>query len=157
MAGEQVSPAGVVEALRARGQTLAVAESLTGGLLAATIVDVPGASKVFRGGFVVYATDLKHKLAGVDASLLALRGPVDAAVAAQLAEGARARCEATWGLATTGVAGPDSQDGTAVGTVFVALSGPASAVEQLSLTGDRAAIRNSAVTAALALLAHHLA
>jgi nicotinamide-nucleotide amidase len=152
VAGEQVA---LVEALRARAETLAVAESLTGGLLAATIVDVPGASKVFRGGFVVYATDLKHRLAGVDAQLLAARGPVDGDVAAQLAEGARARCEATWGLATTGVAGPDPQDGKPVGTVFVALAGPVSAVERLSLTGDRAAIRRGAVAAALALLARH--
>jgi nicotinamide-nucleotide amidase len=111
---------------------------------------------VFRGGFVVYATDLKHKLAGVDADLLASRGPVDASVAAQLAAGVRTRCEATWGLATTGVAGPDPQGGKPVGTVFVALSGPASAVEQLSLTGDRPGIRRAAVAAALALLARHL-
>jgi nicotinamide-nucleotide amidase len=156
VAGEQVDPANVVEALRSRAETLAVAESLTGGLLAATIVDVPGASKVFRGGLVVYATDLKHTLAGVDADLLAALGPVDGTVAAQLADGARSRCGATWGLATTGVAGPDSQDGKPVGTVFVALSGPASAVERLSLTGDRPTIRRGAVAAALALLARHL-
>ncbi len=156
MARGRVAPASVVKALRARGETLAVAESLTGGLLAAAMVGVPGASKVFRGGLVVYATDLKHKLAGVDAGLLASLGPVDASVAAQLAAGARERCEATWGLATTGVAGPDPQDGKPVGMVFVAVSGPTSAVEQLSLSGDRPGIRRAAVAAALGLLARQL-
>ena len=82
----------------ARGETLAVAESLTGGLLAATIVDVPGASAAFRGGLVVYATDLKATLAGVDPVLLAERGPVDPDVAAALAVGARTRCGADWGV-----------------------------------------------------------
>src|SRR6185369_8134485 len=116
--------AGLLAALAARGETLAVAESLTGGLLAATIVDVPGASAAFRGGFVVYATDLKATLAGVDRDLLASRGPVDPDVAVALAVGARERCGADWGLATTGVAGPDPQDGVPVGTVFVGIAGP---------------------------------
>src|SRR5215470_10980125 len=104
-------PFAVVSALVVRAQTLAVAESLTGGLLAATLVDVPGASKVFRGGLVVYATDLKASLAGVPADLLAERGPVDPDVAVALAAGARERCGATWGLGTTGVAGPEPQEG----------------------------------------------
>src|SRR5690348_14782860 len=107
--------AGVLAALDARGETLAVAESLTGGLLAATIVDVPGASRVFRGGLVVYATELKASLAGVDAGLLAERGPVDPDVARDLARGAALRCGAQWGLSTTGVAGPDPQGGIAAG------------------------------------------
>ena len=139
--------------LRERGETLAVAESLTGGLLAASIVDVPGASKVFRGGLVVYATDLKGSLAGVPAELLAERGPVDPDVALALARGARERCRADWGLATTGVAGPEPQDGHPVGRVYVGIAGPATAdVRQLTLAGDRAAIRRGSVTAALALL-----
>jgi nicotinamide-nucleotide amidase len=143
--------------LRELGQSLATAESLTGGLLAATIVDVPGASKVFRGGLVVYATDLKHTLAGVDAGLLAAQGPASAAVAVELARGARVRCGADWALATTGVAGPDPQDGIPVGTVFVAIAGPATgAVRELRLTGDRPAIRAGAVAAALSLLAEAL-
>lgn len=111
-------------ALSARRETLAVAESLTGGLLAATLVDVPGASDVFRGGLIVYATDLKATLAGVDPALLAARGPVDPDVAVALAEGARQRCGAQWGIATTGVAGPAAQDGAPVGTVFLGLAGP---------------------------------
>ena len=102
-----VTAAGVLAALESRGETLAVAESLTGGLLAATLVDVPGASRVFRGGLVVYATDLKATLADVPAELLAAEGPVHPAVATALAVGARRRCGADWGVATTGVAGPD--------------------------------------------------
>ncbi|HLL66986.1 MAG TPA: CinA family protein [Micromonosporaceae bacterium] len=142
--------------LRQHGQTLAVAESLTGGLLAATIVDVPGASAVFRGGLVVYATDLKADLAGVPMALLDARGPVDPDVAAALAVGARDRCHADWGLATTGVAGPDPQAGQPVGRVYVAVAGPGPAeplVRRLDASGDRAAIRWQAVRAALDLLA----
>jgi nicotinamide-nucleotide amidase len=160
MAGQPVNPAPaaqVLAALRARGETLAVAESLTGGLLAATIVVVPGASAVFRGGLIVYATELKTALAGVPADLLARRGPVDPEVAAALALGARQRCAADWGLATTGVAGPDPQDGVPVGTVYLGVSGPgARQVRRLSLDGDRSMIRRTAVTAALALLAESL-
>jgi nicotinamide-nucleotide amidase len=147
-----VTAADVLALLRRRGETLAVAESLTGGLLAATIVDVPGASTVFRGGLVVYATDLKGSLAGVPSELLAERGPVDPDVAVALARGARERCRADWGLATTGVAGPDPQNGHAVGEVYVGLAGPRGAdVRRLALAGDRAAIRAGSVTAALAL------
>jgi nicotinamide-nucleotide amidase len=149
-----VAAAELIETLAGRGQTLAVAESLTGGLLAATIVDVPGASRVFRGGLVVYATDLKATLAGVPVDLLAERGPVDPDVAVALAEGARSACRAEWGLATTGVAGPDPQGGVAVGTVYVAVAGPRdlSRTRRLQLDGGRAAIRAAAVAAVLELL-----
>jgi nicotinamide-nucleotide amidase len=147
-----VSAAELLASLRRRGETLAVAESLTGGLLAATIVEVPGASTVFRGGLVVYATDLKGSLAGVPSDLLRERGPVDPDVAVALARGARDRCGADWGLATTGVAGPDPQDGHAVGEVYVGVAGPrATDVRRLALAGDRAAIRAGSVAAALAL------
>jgi nicotinamide-nucleotide amidase len=140
------------------GQTMATAESLTGGLVAATVVDVPGSSAVLRGGLVVYATELKHSLAGVDADLLAAEGPVSPAVAVSLARGARLRCGADWGVATTGVAGPDPQDGKPVGTVFVAVSGPtAEEVRELHLAGDRPTIRAATVKAALDLLASVLA
>ena len=147
----------LVGRLAARGETLATAESLTGGLLAATIVDVPGANAVFRGGLVVYATDLKATLAGVPTDLLEARGPVDPDVAAALAVGARERCKATWGLATTGVAGPTPQEGVAVGTVFVAVAGPSNAGVALRLDGDRPAIRSAAVRAAIELLSTSVA
>ena len=150
-----MSPAQIALALlRGRGETLAVAESLTGGLLAATIVDVPGASHAFRGGFVVYATDLKATLAGVPPELLDAHGPVHPDVAAALAGGTRLRCAADWALATTGVAGPEPQAGRPVGTVYLGLAGPDGfgLVRGLQLAGDRAAIRRDAVAAALDLL-----
>jgi nicotinamide-nucleotide amidase len=156
--GPQSGAAEVLERLRARGHTLAVAESLTGGLLAAEFVGVPGASTVFRGGLLVYATDLKHSLAGVPADLLAQRGPVDPDVAVWLARGARERCVASWGLATTGVAGPDPQDEKPVGTVYLGLARPDGSVlaSGLVLAGDRPTIRAAAVAAAVRLLADHL-
>lgn len=152
-----MTPVELIDLLVRRGETLAVAESLTGGLLAATIVDVPGASRAFRGGLIVYATDLKVALAGVPAELVQKRGPVDGEVAAALARGARERCRADWGLATTGVAGPDPQNGVAVGVVFVGVAGAdGTEVRAVELTGGRAAVRAGAVAAALDLLAGRL-
>lgn len=148
-----VRAAAAVHLLAERGETLAVAESLTGGLLAATIVEIAGVSAVFRGALVVYATDLKASLAGVPEDLLADRGPVDPAVAVALAQGARRRCDADWGVGTTGVAGPAPQDGKPVGLVFVAVAGPnGTVVRELGLAGSRAVIRDGAVAAALELL-----
>jgi nicotinamide-nucleotide amidase len=143
----------LVATLIARGDTLAVAESLTGGALAAAVVDVPGASAAFRGGVVAYATELKHTLLGVDAGLLAAEGAVHPEVARQMADGVRGRLGATWGVATTGVAGPDPQDGRAPGTVYVAVTGPGTGrVERLLLPGDRAEVRAATVRRALLLL-----
>ncbi|GAA3825861.1 MULTISPECIES: CinA family protein [Amycolatopsis] len=147
----------VVAALVRLGQTVAAAESLTAGLVTATLTEVPGSSAVVRGGLVVYATDLKAKLAGVDPALLAAHGAVHPEVAAQLAEGARERCGADWGLGLTGVAGPDPQDGVAPGTVHIGLAGPAGRdVRTHWFEGDRAAVRRASVTAALDLLGEHL-
>ncbi|MEV2240547.1 CinA family protein [Micromonospora sp. NPDC049891] len=149
--------AGVVHRLAERQETFATVESLTGGLLAATIVEIAGASAVYRGGLVVYATELKEQLADVPKELLAERGPVDADVAAALAEGGRRRCGADWGVATTGVAGPEPQDGKPVGLVFVAVAGPdGTEVRQLDLDGGRDRIRGAAVTEALRLVAEHI-
>lgn len=114
----------VVRVLTARGETLAVAESLTGGLVVSALVGVPGASRVLRGGVVAYMTDLKASLLGVDADLLAEEGAVHPDVAAGMAHGAAERLEATYAVATTGVAGPDPQDGHPVGEVWVAVSAP---------------------------------
>lgn len=148
----------VLAALRARGATVAVAESLTGGLLTAALTEPAGASATVRGGLVVYATDLKASLAGVPAPLLDAQGPVSPDVAGALAAGARDRLDATYGLSVTGVAGPDPQGGAAVGTVFVGLAGPGGGeVRRLVLPGDRAAIRAATVRAALDLLAERLA
>jgi nicotinamide-nucleotide amidase len=139
--------------LQGAGATVAVAESLTGGLLSAALTETPGASASMRGGLVVYATDLKATLAGVPATLLTERGAVDPDVAAALATGVRDRLGATFGLAVTGVAGPDPQDGRPVGTVYCALAGPSAVrVIALQLAGGRAAIRAEAVSACLDLL-----
>ena len=161
------SPAAdVVRLLTVKGETLAVAESLTGGLVAAEITAAAGASKAFRGSVTAYATELKHQLLGVDATLLAQRGAVDPQVAAQMAAGVRKALGADWGLATTGVAGPEPQDGKPVGTVFIALDGPfegasgsagGGKVEALRLNGDRAEIRMESVRSVLALLLKELA
>lgn len=138
--------------LAGRAWTLAVAESLTGGLVTAAVVDVPGASAVLRGGVVAYATDLKASLLDVDEGLLAARGAVDPAVAAAMARGVRARLGADVGLATTGVAGPDPQDGHAPGTVHVAVAAPDGVeVRSLQLAGGRAAVRAAACDAVLDL------
>jgi nicotinamide-nucleotide amidase len=145
------------DALLRRGESVAIAESVTGGLLAAAISERPGASEIFLGSVTAYATVLKERLLGVDAALLAARGAVDPDVAAAMADGVRHRLGATYGLATTGVAGPDSQDDQPVGTVFVAVCGPTiRSVRRLALTGDRRAIRAGAVREALALLAETL-
>ncbi|MBD0418559.1 CinA family protein [Streptomyces sp. TRM S81-3] len=158
--------ADVVRLLTVKGETLAVAESLTGGLVAAQLTAVPGASKAFRGSVTAYATELKRQLLGVDAALLAARGAVDPQVAAQMAAGVRKALGADWGIATTGVAGPEPQDGQPVGTVFVAVDGPPAAVsgsasggkvEALRLNGDRAEIRMESVRSVLALLLEELA
>ena len=136
----------------ARGWTIGVAESLTGGLVTAALVSVPGASTVLRGGIVAYATDLKSGLLGVDSDLLAERGAVDEAVAAQMAAGVRAATGADVGLATTGVAGPDAQDGQEPGVVFIAVSTPVtSEVHRFDLDGDRSQVIADAARGVLEL------
>ena len=139
--------------LIAGGQTIGTAESLTGGLVAAALTTVPGASAVVRGGIVAYAADLKNSLLDVPADLIERVGTVHSDVALAMASGARTRLGATVGVATTGVAGPDPADGQPVGTVHIAVSAPARAVhEALVLSGDRAEIRRSTVDRLLDLL-----
>jgi nicotinamide-nucleotide amidase len=146
-----------VSRLTTAGRTIAVAESLTGGLVLAALTDVPGASAVVRGGVVAYSVELKALVLGVDEALLAKVGAVDADVAEQMGSGVRSLMGATYGLATTGVAGPDAVDGKPVGMVYVAVVGPTSSrVKVLHLAGDRAGIRAQTVQSALALLAEEL-
>lgn len=136
----------LLAALEARGWTLAVAESLTGGAVCARLVDVPGASRVLRGGVVAYATDLKETLLGVDGELLAQRGAVDPDVARAMAEGVRERLHADVGLATTGVAGPEPQDGRDPGSVHVAVVTPLTwRVASWQFPGERGAVREATV------------
>ena len=149
--------AALIDALAETGETVAVAESLTGGLVLSTLVNPAGASRVVVGGAMVYSTDVKASVLGVDAGLLAERGAVDAAVAVQMAAKVRTTFGSTVGLATTGVAGPDPQDGIAVGTVFVAVaSDHGDSVEEHHFEGTRDDIRWATVDAALAILENSL-
>ncbi len=145
----------VLTALVRRRATLAVAESLTGGLIGATITAVPGASQAFRGGVISYATDLKQALLGVPEDLLLREGAVHPEVAAAMAAGVARLCEASYGLAVTGVAGPEPQDGRPVGTVYVAVSDPDDEIHQrqLTLKGSRERIRIETMDQAIDLLA----
>lgn len=152
--------------LAMQGRSVATAESITGGLLGSTITAIPGASKIYRGGVIAYASDLKTQLLGVSDTLLAEGGAVQAQVALDMATGVAQRLDAEFGLAATGVAGPDSQDGHLPGTIFVACiqrdeQGCVidSVVEQLHLYPEstdprevRAQIREETVAAALELL-----
>lgn len=159
-AAQQLIPvaARVHELLRSRGESLVTAESLTGGMVGAVLTEVAGASATYRGGVVVYATDLKAGLLGVPAGLLAERGPVDPEVAVAMAEGVRSRLAAVWGVALTGVAGPEPQGGKPVGTVCVAVSGPGgTSVTEQVFPGDRSGIRTAACGDALHALYDRLA
>ena len=149
--------AALIDALADAGETVAVAESLTGGLVCSTLVHPAGASRVVVGGSVVYSTDVKASVLEVDQGLLAERGAVDALVALQMAAQVRSKFGSTIGVATTGVAGPDPQDGIPVGTVFVALvSDRIETVEECHFTGTRDEIRLAAVNAAITLLENSL-
>ncbi|MEU2157670.1 CinA family protein [Streptomyces sp. NPDC019396] len=146
-------------ALVAAGHTVAVAESLTAGRLGAALAEAPGASRTFRGGVIAYQTEVKASVLGVDLSLLSAEGAVHADVAVQMAEGVRRLMDASYGLATTGVAGPETQDGERIGTVFVAVDGAHGNVvvePGPGEAGDREAIQRRAVVAALELLRDHL-
>ncbi|ADU48683.1 CinA family protein [Intrasporangium calvum] len=142
----------LVAHLTAAGETIAAAESLTAGLVAATVADTPGASLVLRGAVVAYAADLKVELLGVPGSLVDEAGTVDPRVARAMAEGVRDRLGATWGVSTTGVAGPGPAEGKPAGTVHVAVAGPAGTVTRaLRLNGGRPQVRAAATEAALTL------
>ncbi len=115
---------GVHVLLERRGETLATAESLTGGLLAEILTAAPGASKTYVGGVVAYATTLKTDLLRVPEDVVETHGVVSEACARAMADGARELTGATFALATTGVAGPEPQEGQPVGTVHVAVATP---------------------------------
>ncbi|MDA8862934.1 CinA family protein [Pontimonas sp.] len=148
--------AAVIATATKLGLTVGCAESLTGGLVAAEIVSIPGASAVFRGSIVAYDSMLKNDLLGVDASTLASTGAVSAEVASAMAEGALTRLGVDVAVATTGVAGPDPDpvSGEAPGAVFIAVAGGGlgTLVREMSLEGDRDEIRQRATRAALQAL-----
>jgi PncC family amidohydrolase len=147
----------VLDALVARGETLATAESLTGGLLASGLTDVPGASRCFVGGVVSYATRVKVTVLDVPEDVVDRHGVISEECATAMALGVRDRLGATYGVATTGVAGPDLQDGKLAGTVWLAVAGPEGiSTRLLTLSGDRRRIREGAADAALELVAEVL-
>ncbi len=158
-----MSAADILKILVYRGSKLAIAEVLPGGLLCAAFVSVPGASNVLLGSIVAYQTSLKHELLGVSRTLLENQGAVDPEVAAQMAAGVRAKLanksntneNQVIGISTTGVAGPDPQDGTAVGTVYIAISGPGAIGDSVyahEFAGGRKAIRAATVREAIIAL-----
>lgn len=142
-----------VALLHHQGFTLATAESLTAGLIAATVADVPGASTVLRGGLAAYATDVKRDCLRIDEALIERYGVISAECAEAMAFQARLLFGADWAVSATGVAGPAEQEGQPVGTVFIAVAGPdVMRSERLDLSGDRFQIRRATVEAALALV-----
>ena len=155
----------LIQSLESKGLFLAVAESLTGGALCSELVSVPGASKVILGSIVAYQTGLKSSALGVSAELLAKVGAVDGEVAVQMAEGVRSRLalqllkntDDVIGVSTTGVAGPDQQDGKPVGLVFISVVGRKGIqVWEESFSGDRAAIRKQTVDKAISRIREYL-
>lgn len=157
MSDVQQLSAEVISCAKDAGVQLATAESLTAGLVGATICDVSGASAVYRGGVISYSSDVKAEVLGVSSELLVTRGAVDAEVAMQMAEGTARVYKAEVGISTTGVAGPDPLDGKPVGTVFLGVASPRGRrSRELHCTGDRAAIRQQSVQEALELLLEEL-
>ena len=147
----------LIRGLQAQGLTVATCESLTGGMICAALVDVPGASRVVRGGLITYQTDTKSLLAGVDAGLIETHGVVSAEVARAMAAGARDTLHADIAVSATGMASPGEIGDPPAGTVFVGLASAAGvqAVE-LHLTGDRQAVRQQTVDAAIKLIGQEI-
>lgn len=143
----------LLDRLVERGQSVATAESLTGGLLAARLTDVPGASRCFVGGVIAYASHVKESVLGVPHDLVERNGVISEECASAMAAGVRERLGATWGLATTGVAGPDGQEGHPVGTVWIAVAGPdVVQTRLLRLDGTRHDIREATCRATLSVI-----
>ena len=140
----------VIAAAIEQGVQLATAESLTAGMIAARLAEVPGASAVLRGGVVSYSSDVKRELLHVDASLLQSNGSVDPEVARQMAVGALRACGAQLAISATGVAGPEAHDGKPVGTVFIVWAwGAESGTKEHHFVGDRSQIREQSTQAAI--------
>ncbi|MEI9814551.1 MAG: competence/damage-inducible protein A [Acidobacteriota bacterium] len=144
--------------LMERGATVAIAESLTGGELGQRITSVAGCSAYFRGGFLTYSNEMKHRLLGVDRELIQQHTAVSAEVAMAMAEGARTRADATFAISTTGEAGPESATGAPPGTVFLGFAATGQAPEAIRhvMPGDRARVRGFTTNAALDLLRRRL-
>ncbi|WIY83641.1 CinA family protein [Propionimicrobium sp. PCR01-08-3] len=146
-----------IQLLLNRRCTIATCESLTGGGIGVALTSVAGASAVFRGGLITYASDLKSSLAGVDAGFIAEHGVINERTAKEMAIGAAWNCRADIGLSCTGVAGPDGEDGENPGTVWLGLALSAKWDDRvrsrlLRLTGSRAEVREQTIENALSWL-----
>jgi len=139
----------IIESLRERGETVSVAESLTGGGLGQALTAIPGASEVFIGGIIAYTSDVKVNFLGVSQSTIDEFTVVSEEVAIAMAEGARAKFGTTWAISTTGIAGPGDYMGIREGTVWIAIAGPISQTLQLTLDGGRDGVRQGAISSAI--------
>ena len=147
----------LIQALTERHLTVATCESLTGGMICAALVDVPGASKVVRGGLITYQTDVKTLLAHVEEGLIAQYGVVSAEVAKAMAKGAREQLHADIAISATGMASPGGEAEPPAGTVFVGLaSAKGVRAIPLHLTGDRMSIRQQTVEQAIQAIAEEI-
>jgi nicotinamide-nucleotide amidase len=139
----------IIETLKARGETVSVAESLTGGGLGHALTQVPGASQVFLGGIIAYTADVKVNFLGVTRATIDQFTVVSEEVAVAMADGAREKIRTTWGISTTGIAGPGDYMGVREGTVWIAISGPINQTLQLTLDGGRDGVRQGAISSAI--------
>ena len=146
----------IIETLAARGQTLAVAESLTGGGLGFALTQVPGASAVFLGGTISYTTEVKVRELSVGQSIIDQYKVVSEEVAIEMAEGAKSKFATTWAISTTGVAGPGDYQGVREGTVWIAIRGPINQSLTLTLDGGRDGVRQGAISSAIGTFARIL-
>jgi nicotinamide-nucleotide amidase len=139
----------IIEGLKARGETVSVAESLTGGGLGHALTQIPGASEVFIGGIIAYTADVKVNFLGVPRATIDQFTVVSEEVAIAMAEGARVKIGTTWAISTTGIAGPGDYMGIREGTVWIAIAGPITQTLQLTLDGGRDGVRQGAISSAI--------
>ena len=139
----------IIETLKARGETVSVAESLTGGGLGHALTAVPGASEVFIGGIIAYTSDVKVNFLGVPRAHIDEFSVVSEEVAVAMANGAREKIGTTWAISTTGIAGPGDYMGIREGTVWIAIAGPINQTLLLTLDGGRDGVRQGAISSAI--------
>ena len=139
----------IIESLKARGETVSVAESLTGGGLGHALTQIPGASEVFIGGIIAYTSDVKVNFLGVPQSIIDEFTVVSEEVAVAMAQGALSKIGTTWAISTTGIAGPGDYMGIREGTVWIAIAGPINQTLQLTLDSGRDGVRQGAISSAI--------
>jgi nicotinamide-nucleotide amidase len=139
----------IIENLKSRGETVSVAESLTGGGLGHALTQIPGASEVFIGGIIAYTSDVKVNFLGVPRTLIDQFSVVSEEVAVAMAQGALEKIGTTWAISTTGIAGPGDYMGIREGTVWIAIAGPINQTLQLTLDSGRDGVRQGAISSAI--------